>query len=238
MRCGEPRDRLALARCSPLPPCPSGWNRSILHPMPPLALPSAQGAACQASPRRNCSPPTRVRVRAGGAIRALLRVLTRALSCSSGCVTCSRIGTHPPAHPTPPPAQAAALQLSPRRRSRAPHTPLCMCAPAGRHSLSRNSVLSGMICGLGAVLQVRNEARSASHPAPIAGGGMTAVPASPLRYSLVPASGPRRLADLDLPRDAVRQRCAVSERLTEHYCSPCHGEQYCSVRVISTTRSC
>ena len=106
------------------------WLEQVNTEPHAASCPSQRAGRCLpgVSARRNCSPPTRVCVRAGGAIGTLLRVLTRSLACSSGCVTCSRIGTHPPAHPSPPPAQAAALQLSPRRRSRAPHTPLCMCA--------------------------------------------------------------------------------------------------------------
>ena len=98
--------------------------------------------------------------------------------------------------------------------ARPPYT--CMRRCREQRELLLLFAVSGAVCGLCAAHQVRNETPSAPQPMPSTGGGVAALPASPLMHPLHTPPQPRSSAcQVVAPCDAVltrllsRQVCAV-----------------------------
>ena len=103
--------------------------------------------------------------------------------------------------------------------ARPPYT--CMRRCREQRELLLLFAVSGAVCGLCAAHQVRNETPSAPQPMPSAGGGVAALPASPLMHPLHTPPQPRSSAcQVVAPCDVARQDRVAASTCQEHFCSP------------------
>ena len=111
--------------------------------------------------------------------------------------------------------------------ARPPYT--CMRRCREQRELLLLFAVSGAVCGLCAAHQVRNETPSAPQPMPSAGGGVAALPASPLMHPLHTPPQPRSSAcQVVAPCDVARQDRVAASTCQEQFSAPHHGEQKCS----------